>query len=190
LTVVGITSNIVQNDRTRQTIEPIVYVPYAQQAQPNMFAFARSHVPPATLVAPVRRAVYAMDPQLPVPALWPLERRLDRKYARERTMTMLFGGLALSAGVNHLLKSQLADVSPTDPLALIIASLVLLVTTGLGSSLPLRRAVRVGYQDRRPACGAVSGFVVGGVALLAQPLLPAKNRPNRLHVQSEPAAVT
>jgi hypothetical protein len=30
---------LVQNDRTRRTFEPIVYVPYAQHSQPNMFVF-------------------------------------------------------------------------------------------------------------------------------------------------------
>jgi putative ABC transport system permease protein len=97
LTVVGIASNIVQNDRTRQAFEPIVYVPYAQQPQPNMFAFARSHVPPGTLATAVRREVYAMDPNLPVPALWPLDTRLDRAYSLERNATALLGGFALVA---------------------------------------------------------------------------------------------
>jgi predicted permease len=202
-TVVGMTSNIVQNDRTRQAVEPMVYVPYAQQPQPNMFAFTRSHVPPGALATALRREVYAMDPQLPVPALWPLETRLDREYAIERTTTVLFGGfalialvlaavglyavvahatgrrtreigirvavgatrrdilalvlgngwlaaglgllvgLALSAGVNQLLTSQLAGVSPTDPLALVVASVVLIVTAGVGGWLPAHRATRV-----------------------------------------------
>jgi predicted permease len=97
LTVVGIASNIVQNDRTRQAFEPMVYLPYAQQPQPNMFAFARSHLPPSTLATAVRREVYAMDPVLPVPALWPLHTRLDRAYALERNTTVLLGGFALAA---------------------------------------------------------------------------------------------
>ena len=42
LTVVGVTSNIVQNDVTRQEFEPVVYVPYGRRPQPNMFAFVRS----------------------------------------------------------------------------------------------------------------------------------------------------
>jgi ABC-type antimicrobial peptide transport system permease subunit len=62
-----------------------------------MFAFARSHVPPASLATAVRREVYAMDPDLPVPALWPLHTRLDRAYALERNTTALLGGFALVA---------------------------------------------------------------------------------------------
>jgi putative ABC transport system permease protein len=203
LTVVGVASNIVQNDRTRQAFEPIVYVPYAQQPQPNMFAFARSQVPLATLATAVRREVYVMEPTLPVPALWPLRTRLDRAYALERNTTALLGGFAvvalvlatvglyavvahavshrtreigirlavgatrgnilalvfkrglwaagigllvglpLSLAVNRLLQSQLAGVSPTDPFALMAASLVLVVAAVLGCWLPARRAARV-----------------------------------------------
>ncbi len=203
LTVVGIASNIVQNDRTRQAFEPTLYVLYAQQPQPNMFAFARSRVPPGSLATAVRREVYAMDPQLSVPAVWPLDTRLDRAYAIERNTTVLFGGfaivalvlaavglygvvahgvsrrtreigirlavgatrrdilalflgsglsavgggllvgLAMSVAVNQLLKSQLAGVSPADPLALVAASVVLVVAAGLGGWVPARRAADV-----------------------------------------------
>jgi ABC-type antimicrobial peptide transport system permease subunit len=203
LTVVGIASNIVQNDRTRQTVEPIVYRPYAQQPQPNLFAFTRSDVPPSTLATAVRRIVYAMDPQLPVPAIAPLDVRLGREYAMERTVTVLFGGfavialvlaavglyavvahgvgrrtreigirvalgatrrhvlalclrdsasavgiglvvgLALSVGVNQRLASQLAGVTPSDPGALVVASVLLLSAACLGTWLPARRATRV-----------------------------------------------
>lgn len=62
-----------------------------------MFAFVRSHVPPGTLTTAVRRAVYAMDPNLPVPSLWPLDTRFDRAYALERNTTALLGGFAVVA---------------------------------------------------------------------------------------------
>jgi predicted permease len=203
LTVVGIASNIVQNDRTRQAVDPVVYVPFVQQPQPNMFAFVQSHVPPGTLATAVRREVYAMDPDIPVPALWPLYTRLDRAFALERNVTAVLGGLALvalglaavglcavvahavsrrtreigirvavgatrrhilalvfgrgawaagigllvglamSLAVNPLLSSQLAGVSPADPLALMAASSALVVAAGLGCWLPARRAARV-----------------------------------------------
>ena len=98
LTVVGVVSNVVQNDRTRQAFDPLVYVPYEQHAQPNMFAFVRTNVAPANLAAAVRREIYAMDPRLPVPALWPLTERFDRAYGFERNVASLllfFAGVAL-----------------------------------------------------------------------------------------------
>lgn len=90
LIVVGVISNIVQNDRTRQTSEPIVYVPYSQRPQANMFAFARSGAPSSSLVAPMRQQIYMIDPNLSVPALMPLGERLNRAYAFERQTTVLF----------------------------------------------------------------------------------------------------
>ncbi len=55
----------------------------------------------------------------------------------------LLVGLAMSVAVNQLLKSQLAGVSPADPLALVAASVVLVVTAGLGAWVPARRAAQV-----------------------------------------------
>ncbi len=87
LTVVGLATNVVQNDPSRQTFEPMVYVPFSQAHPPNMFAFARTRVPPGSLVQPFRRAVYALDPSLPVPALSALRERLQRSLGFERRTT-------------------------------------------------------------------------------------------------------
>src|SRR5262249_15612311 len=82
LTVVGVVSNIVQDDRTRQEFEPLVYVPYLQNPLQNMFVFARTRVLPGSLATAFARQVYAMDPDLPVPAaaLTPLAERFSRAY--------------------------------------------------------------------------------------------------------------
>ncbi|MGE0042894.1 MAG: ABC transporter permease [Vicinamibacterales bacterium] len=102
LTVVGVVGNIVQNDRTRQAFEPLVYVPYAQSPQPNMFAFVRSASPPEQMAAVVRREIDALDPALPVPALGSLDARLERAFAFEGDVTAMFAGFA---GVALLLAS-------------------------------------------------------------------------------------
>ena len=95
VTVVGVISNIGQDDRTRQSFEPIVYVPYAQQPQANMFLFARSRN--QSLAGALRAAVSERDPNLPVSALWPLHERLGRLYAVERQTTIILGGFAAVA---------------------------------------------------------------------------------------------
>jgi len=87
LTIVGVVGNVVQNDRNRQAFDPLVYVPYAQSPEANMFTFARTRVSPSNLVGAFRREVYELDPTLPVPALWPLSERFDRLYAFERLST-------------------------------------------------------------------------------------------------------
>jgi putative ABC transport system permease protein len=52
-------------------------------------------------------------------------------------------GLAASFAVNRLLKSQLVQVSPSDPVTLVVASGVLILAATLGCLLPVRRAMRV-----------------------------------------------
>jgi putative ABC transport system permease protein len=64
--VVGVVSNIVQNDLNRQDFAPLVYVPYRQRPSPDMNVFIRTRVPPETLANTVRRDVHALDPSLPI----------------------------------------------------------------------------------------------------------------------------
>ena len=63
-TVVGVVGNIAQNDRMRQTLDPVVYVPFQQSPGGSMAVFARTRVPPSTLVTDVRREIAAMDVDL------------------------------------------------------------------------------------------------------------------------------
>lgn len=58
-------------------------------------------------------------------------------------LTGLFVGGALAAGATHLLRSQLHDVSPHDPLAYLLAFAVLALAAALACWLPARRAARV-----------------------------------------------
>lgn len=64
MTVVGVVGNIAQNDRTRQTLDPVVYLPFRQSPSASMAVFARTRVPPSTLVTDVRREIAAMDGEL------------------------------------------------------------------------------------------------------------------------------
>ncbi len=52
-------------------------------------------------------------------------------------------GLAASLAVNRLLKSMLVNVSPSDPVTLVVASSVLILAALLGCFIPARRAMRV-----------------------------------------------
>jgi putative ABC transport system permease protein len=97
LTVVGVTSNIVQNDATRQDIEPIVYVPYGRRPQSNMFAFVRSRAAIGPAATALRESVFALDPTLPLPSLAPLETRLNQPQAQARQAAATLGGFSLLA---------------------------------------------------------------------------------------------
>jgi ABC-type lipoprotein release transport system permease subunit len=52
-------------------------------------------------------------------------------------------GLAASFAVNRLLQAQLVNVSPSDPITLVVASAVLILSATLGCLIPARRAMRV-----------------------------------------------
>jgi hypothetical protein len=70
-----------------------------------------------------------------------------------RRLIVLEGGVPLGIGlaiglaswfaVNGVLRSQLVDVSPADPVTLVVASAVLVVSAMLGCWIPARRAMRV-----------------------------------------------
>jgi predicted permease len=63
LTVVGVASNIVQDDRTGQQFEPAVYRPYQQmpESTTTLWVLARTGVPPARVVPTFRREIQAVD---------------------------------------------------------------------------------------------------------------------------------
>jgi putative ABC transport system permease protein len=92
LTVVGVVSNIVQNDPTLQNFDPLVYMPYRQGPGPYMFVFARTRVPPESLGNAFRRAVQATDSDARVSAVMPLEERLHQvsSFAFQRNISGLF----------------------------------------------------------------------------------------------------
>jgi putative ABC transport system permease protein len=120
LTVVGVVANVIQNDRTRRTFEPIVYVPYAQRPQPNMFAFVRTAIDAKRLIDPIRRQLYGINPDLPAPALGTLAARFARTYAVERqssvvvlsfaAVTLLIAVLGLHAAVSRSVTSRVREI--------------------------------------------------------------------------------
>jgi predicted permease len=62
--VVGVASNIVQNDNTGQTFNPVVYVPFRQRPSGDMDMLAQTHVPPGVLETAFRREIQGIDSEL------------------------------------------------------------------------------------------------------------------------------
>lgn len=137
LTVVGVASDIVQ-DVTRQRRDPIVYRPFRQQPAANMWVFARTHVPPASLVPAFQRQVQKLDPDLPV---WlgpfPLSERLQGTGAYWNTQT--------EAGL----------------LVVFAAAGLLLAAVGLYAVVAHRVSRRTQEIGVRVAIGATTGDIVG-----------------------------
>ena len=208
LTVVGVVSNIVQDDRTGQRSDPVVYRPFQQEPEMVLWVLARTRVPPASLATAFRRDIEAIDADLLVGPgndgmVSPLDELLKNNYRSNSVNGMLFlifaaialllasvglyavvahsvsqrtqeigirtamgatardilalvmkkgmlpvgigllVGLPAALAVTPILKSQLVNVSPTDPTSLIVASGTLIMSATLGCWIPARRAMRV-----------------------------------------------
>jgi ABC-type antimicrobial peptide transport system permease subunit len=69
--------------------------------------------------------------------------RLVLKQAGRLLSVGLLGGLAVSLMTNRLLANQLFELSPHDPLLLVVVSVILLLVGLAASMLPARRAAKV-----------------------------------------------
>jgi predicted permease len=100
LTVVGVSADVRQNNPNQAEIDPLVYVPYRQDAPGFAVVVARAKVQPASLLAAFRKEVQAIDQDLPVFQAG----SLDEFFARQRWPFRVFGTLfAILAGVALLL---------------------------------------------------------------------------------------
>lgn len=90
LTVVGVVPDIWQNDM-RHEFEPLIYLPFSQRPLAGMSVVARTRVPPATLGQAFRRAVQAMDDDLPVFGLRTLDEEIKRHDSDAQVLGTMLG---------------------------------------------------------------------------------------------------
>ncbi|MGI8772806.1 MAG: ABC transporter permease [Acidobacteriaceae bacterium] len=96
LTVVGVVADARINNLKRTA--NMVYVPYWQQAPWTVFFLVRSSYPTATLADSIRRTIWSIDPQVPIPLLKSMDDQVDESVATDRFQTLLlssFGAAAL-----------------------------------------------------------------------------------------------
>jgi len=79
-TVVGVVSNIVENDATGQKFDPIVYAPVGQRPGGGGIVIARASVPPASVGPLFRRTIQETDPNLVIYSWGPLADSLSFRY--------------------------------------------------------------------------------------------------------------
>lgn len=89
LTVVGVASNILQDDATRQEFGPVAYIPFRQKPQPGMWTIARTNIPPLELRNTFRREAVALDSGTSLFGPFEMKDRLDT-YLDSRFYGMLF----------------------------------------------------------------------------------------------------
>ncbi len=97
LTVVGVASNILQDDATRQDFGPLVYLPFRQKPQPSMWTLARTQIPPQELRNTFRREAFALDSGISMYGPFDMKDRLNM-YLDSRfygTLFLIFAVIAL-----------------------------------------------------------------------------------------------
>ena len=120
LTVVGVVSNIVQDDRTRQTFDPVIYVPYRQAPVRSMSVVARTRVAPESLGTAFRREIQAEDSDLPIFGPFTLAERLEANYWSSglygvlflifAAMALLLASLGLYAVIAHSVSLRTREI--------------------------------------------------------------------------------
>ena len=201
VTIVGVVRDIRQMG-IEAPAKPEFYLPYRQVNYQQWFAPAhlvvRTSVEPTSLVAAVRREVYAVDPEQPVANVQTMEEILGEESAQRRTGMLLlatFAGLALllaALGIYGVLSFFVAQhtqeigvrlalgARPRAIIALVLGKGMRLALAGLGlglaGALPLTRLIEgqlFGVSASDPLTYAGLALLLAAVALLAC-YLPAR----------------
>jgi putative ABC transport system permease protein len=198
VTVVGIVDDIKQNWFDPEP-HAIVYLPYPQAPARMMSLAVRSNGSAFGDLGPrVRRAIHAIDPELPVSDMQPMEGVIADALSPVRIIGLLmftFGGVALAlvvVGVFGLLAQTVAQRSRefgirialgadvTAVRALVIRQAALLASAGLALALPVVLVVNVTLTRTLLGVVSISGTVIGALAcglvlaVLAAGYLPAR----------------
>jgi predicted lysophospholipase L1 biosynthesis ABC-type transport system permease subunit len=94
MTVVGVAPDIIQNDQTRQRVDPVVYTPYRQAPRTAEWIFLRGR---GDVARALRSEVKALDPDLPIFGPFGLDERLERFWDSRfyGEIFLIFAGVAL-----------------------------------------------------------------------------------------------
>ena len=100
LEIVGVVNNL-NNFRVNEPSNPEIYIPYMQATWSSEYLLVRSHSETSSLVAAVRKALSAVDPDLPLTEVSTMDERLSLALAGGRVVVALmviFAFMALSMG--------------------------------------------------------------------------------------------
>jgi putative ABC transport system permease protein len=152
LLVVGVVPDILQNFREHLKHDPLVYLPFAEEPERQMFLVARTEVPPATLADSFRHEVQRIDANLAVYEV----RTLEERIAESRLTVSLFGTMCTAFAV-------VATVLAAIGLYAVIVQAVSQRTQEIGLRIALgaTRGDIAGLVFRQGIAPLVPGLVIG-----------------------------
>jgi ABC-type antimicrobial peptide transport system permease subunit len=197
ITVVGVVSNIVQNDMNRQRIDPVVYLPYRQQPGGGAWILVRTRDAATPPTNAIRREVRALDADLPMYGPMPIADRMDRFWDTRfygslflifAAMALLLAAVGLYTVVAHAVGQRTQEIGvrmavgadARDVLVLVsrqgllpsaIGLVIGLAASGLVNRLLASELVQVSPSD--PLSLAVASAALIGSAVLGC-LIPAR----------------
>jgi predicted permease len=199
LTIVGVVGDVRQSALTAEP-RPQIYRPYRQRTWPAMTVVVRSATDPPALAAALRQRVHAVDPELPLGRIEPMESYLRNSLARPRYSTLLltlfatlavllvgigmYGTLAFSVGQRtREIGVRMALGADTGAVVrLLLGEMLPVVTAGVGAGILLSwlmgrtaRALFYAAQTLRPEgpVAAVLLLALVGLAACSVPVLRA-----------------
>jgi putative ABC transport system permease protein len=95
--IVGVVGDVRYGSSLEAKIEPVFYVPHAQNTVRSMFLIMRSSLPPSSLRNAVRKQVATLDSSIPVPEPKRIEDLLHESVAQPRFRTILIATFAVVA---------------------------------------------------------------------------------------------
>jgi ABC-type antimicrobial peptide transport system permease subunit len=169
-----------------QPARPTIYVHNLQNSRVKTTIVVRTAADPLTLVNPIKQAIWSMDPQQAITAVFTFDESVGRALSRPRLLTVLMGsfgalGLLLGAiGIFGVLSSLVGErrreigvrlalgATPTSVAGLILSRGVRLagvgILIGLGGALAGGRLISNVLYDVHPADPPT--LIVVGLALL------------------------
>jgi len=158
LTIVGVVSNIIQNDNNRQRFDPVVYVPFRQNPAGDSWVFVRTSVPPASLGSGFRQEAQGLDADLPIYGPFTLAERLERYWDSRfygglflifAAIALLLASIGLYTVIAHSVNQRTQEIgirmaiggTPRDILKLVLTQGMFPLAIGLAIGLPASLAV-------------------------------------------------
>ncbi len=190
-TVVGVVSDIAQNEIARPESNDLVYEPYRQRIVGTMRMMARTGIPPSSLAAAIRREIQTIDPEITVWSVATLDQSFKTLYWKSEfygslfaifaAIALLLASFGLYAVIAHSVSQRTQEIgvrialggTAGDIRGLVLRQGLLPVGVGLAIGLALSLAVNRLLQAQLVQVSPSDPITLGAVsaALIAAALL-------------------